>query len=147
MKVVGRRSGLIPCGGTLKRVAAPGVLLIGDAAGWVSPLTGGGIRLAFRYGRRAASLIADHLLAGGAAPEVALAREVPKFALKRAARRLYDLAPPNMLMDVALGSAPARRIAERIYFHRRNETGVDRDAYLKWLESEARAPRTAREAS
>ena len=64
MRVVERRSGLIPCGGPPVRIAAPGVLLIGDAAGWVSPMTGGGIRLAFRYARRAASLIADHLQAG-----------------------------------------------------------------------------------
>jgi flavin-dependent dehydrogenase len=56
----------------LSRIAVPGVLLVGDAAGWVSPMTGGGVRLAFRYGRRAASLVADHLLNGGAAPEVAL---------------------------------------------------------------------------
>jgi len=36
MKIVGRRSGLIPSVGPLSKVAAPGVLLIGDAAGWVS---------------------------------------------------------------------------------------------------------------
>ncbi|MEX2319454.1 MAG: NAD(P)/FAD-dependent oxidoreductase, partial [Bauldia sp.] len=74
LKVMGRRSGLIPCGGPLKHTAAPGVLLVGDAAGWVSPMTGGGIRLAFKYGRRAAALVADHLLNGGPAPDVVLAR-------------------------------------------------------------------------
>ncbi len=135
MDVVGRRSGLIPCGGTLSRVAAPGVLLIGDAAGWVSPMTGGGIRLAFRHGRRAASLIADHLQ-GSAAPEIALARELPKFRLKRALRRALDLAPPNFLVNAALGTAPMRRVAEAIYFHHRGPGGVDREAYLRRLEAE-----------
>jgi geranylgeranyl reductase family protein len=136
MRVVGRRSGLIPAGGPLRRTAASRALLIGDAAGWVSPMTGGGIRLAFRYGRRAASLIADHLLNGGAAPEVALAREVPSFAAKRALRHALDLAPPNFLIDMALASAPMRRVAERLYFHRRNDAGVDREAYLRWMEEQ-----------
>jgi digeranylgeranylglycerophospholipid reductase len=134
MKVVGRRSGLIPCGGKLARTAAPGVLLVGDAAGWVSPLTGGGIRLAFKYGRRAASLIADHLLNGGGAPEHALAREVSHMQMKRMFRHLLDVAPPNALIDLALATAPVRRIAERIYFHRRNDAGIDREEYLRWLE-------------
>ena len=134
MRVVGRRSGLIPCGGPLRTIAAPGVLLIGDAAGWVSPMTGGGIRLAFKFGRRAASLIADHLMCGGPAPETVLAREVPTFRAKRMLRKALDLAPPNFLIDMALGLAPARRLAERLYFHSRNDTGIDRDAYLKWLE-------------
>ena len=136
MKIVSRRSGLIPCGGPLSRTAAPGVLLVGDAAGWVSPMTGGGIRLAFKYGRRAASLIADRLMCGGAAPELALAREVPRFRLKRALRRVLDLAPPNALIDLALATAPMRRIAERLYFHSRNDAGIDREAYLRWLETE-----------
>jgi flavin-dependent dehydrogenase len=138
MRVVGRRSGLIPAGGPLPRISAPGVLLVGDAAGWVSPMTGGGIRLAFKFGRRAASLIADHLLNGGAAPEIALAREVPKLRAKRMLRHALDLAPPNFLIDMALATAPVRRIAERLYFHRRNDAGIDREAYLRWIEQDAR---------
>ena len=139
MKVVGRRSGLIPCGGPLSRVAAPGVLLVGDAAGWVSPMTGGGIRLALRYGRRAASLIADHLQNGGPAPEVPLAREIPAFRLKRLLRAGLDLAPPNRLVDLALSTAPMRRLAERIYFRRRNDTDFDRETYRRWLDDQAAA--------
>jgi len=138
-RVVGRRSGLIPCGGPLRRTAAEGVLLIGDAAGWVSPVTGGGIRLALKFGRRAASLVADHLLSGGAAPERALAREVPPMHAKRLLRRALDAAPPNALIDAALATAPARRIAERLYFHTRNDAGIDRDAYLRWIEQQAEA--------
>jgi flavin-dependent dehydrogenase len=44
------------------RTAAMRGLSVGDAAGMVSPATGGGIRLAFQFGRRAAQAIADHLL-------------------------------------------------------------------------------------
>lgn len=142
LKVTGRRSGLIPCGGPLKRIATPGVLLIGDAAGWVSPMTGGGIRLAFKYGRRAASLIADHLMCGGPEPGAALAHEVPKFRAKLALRGALDLAPPNMFVNMALATRPMRRIAERLYFHARNDAGLDRDAYLTWLETESAAKLT-----
>jgi flavin-dependent dehydrogenase len=141
MKVRGRRGGLIPCGGSLRRIAAPGVLLIGDAAGWVSPMTGGGIRLAFRYGRRAASLIADHLINGGAPPERALAREVPRFRAKRLMRRALDFAPPNALLNRALATRPARAIAERVYFHRRNDAAIDREAYVRWIEEQTRPSR------
>ena len=139
LKVIGRRSGLIPCGGPLRRTAAPSVLLIGDAAGWASPATGGGIQLAFRYGRRAASLIADHLQCGGPAPETVLVHEVPRFRAKSLLRHCLDLAPPNILIDLALATTPARHLAERMYFHSRNTSGMDRAAYLQWLESETRS--------
>src|SRR5262249_5029481 len=136
MRVVGRRSGLIPCGGPLTRVAAPGILLVGDAAGWVSPMTGGGIRPAFRHGRPAASLVADHLLAGGPAPELALNREVPRFRLKRVLRLGLDLAPPNFLIDLALSTSSMRKVAEQVYFHARGTAGVDRDTYIQWLDKQ-----------
>lgn len=136
MKTVERRSGRIPCGGPVRRSAAPGVLLIGDAAGWVSPLTGGGIRLALRYGRRAAAYVADHLLNGGPAPESRLVNDVPALRWKRLLRRAFDLAPPDPLVNLALSTAPVRKAAELVYFHSRNARGVDRDAYRRWLDRE-----------
>ncbi len=136
-KVVGRRSGLIPCGGPLGRIAAPQVLLVGDAAGWVSPMTGGGIRLAFRYGRRAASVVADHLQNRGPAAEAVLSRELPGYAVKTMLRRALDLAPANAMINLALATAPVRRLAEHVYFHRRGSEGLDRETYLRWLEAEA----------
>jgi hypothetical protein len=48
-----------------------------------------------------------------------------------------------VLLDLALATAPMRRIAERLYFHRRNDAGIDREAYLRWLERQAGADRTA----
>lgn len=135
-RVVGRRSGLIPCGGPLRRIGALGVLLVGDAAGWVSPLTGGGIQLALKHGRRAASHLADHLLNGGPAPEALLGRELPAFRLKTALRRSFDLAPPDMVMNAALRTAAMRRFAEHVYFHRRDGGGIDRAAYLERLAEE-----------
>jgi len=136
MKVVGRRGGMIPAGGVVAPAGGRQVMLIGDAAGWVSPATGGGIRLAFRWGRRAAALLADHLQCGGRDPALALARELPRFRLKRVLRRLLDLAPPNAALELALGTAPMRALAERVYFHRRGGN-VDRATFAAWLDQQS----------
>jgi flavin-dependent dehydrogenase len=124
-----RRSGLIPVGGKVSPFAAPNVLLIGDAAGHVSPMTGGGIRLALRYGRRAGQLIADHLQRGGPPPDIVLAREVPSFGAKLLLRRTLDLGPPNFLYDLMLSTPLMRWFAERVYFHRRALPGSSLDAF------------------
>jgi flavin-dependent dehydrogenase len=123
-RIVERRAGRIPAGGLVHPWSAPGVLLVGDAAGMVSPATGGGIRLAFQFGRRAAQAIADHLLHLGPAPATVLARELPRFWLKRLMRAGLDLAPPNMLLDAVIATRPMRWLAAHIYFHRRGATGI-----------------------
>jgi digeranylgeranylglycerophospholipid reductase len=123
-----RRSGLIPCGGPVHPFAAPGVLLIGDAAGHVSPLTGGGIRLALRYGRRAAQLIADFLTRHGPPPEQALNAEMPSFTRKLALRRVMDLGPPNWLYDLMIGTPAMAWFARQVYFHRRAMPGDSLEA-------------------
>ena len=131
-RVIERRAGRIPAGGRVEPWSAPGVLLIGDAAGMVSPATGGGIRLAFQFGRRAAQAIADHLLHLGPPPASALARELPRFGLKRALRAGLDLAPPNFLVDALIATSPMRWLATHLYFHRRGTKG------LRFAEFEAR---------
>jgi flavin-dependent dehydrogenase len=117
---VERRSGRIPAGGLVHPWSAEGVLLVGDAAGQVSPATGGGIKLAFELGRRSAQVIADHLLDLGPPPALALAAEMPQFAMKKAMRTALDLAPPNWALDIALSLPPMRWLAQQVYFHRRN---------------------------
>ncbi len=122
--IVERRSGLIPCGGALRNFSDHQVLLIGDAAGLVSPMTGGGIRLAFRSGRRAAQTISDYLLDLGPEPGSVLAREQPGFGIKKIMRRGLDLAPPNWLVDFGLTFPGAKSMARRVYFHRRGNAGI-----------------------
>lgn len=51
-RVIGRRGGLIPVGGRVAPFGADRVLLVGDAAGIVSPLTAGGIHTALDSGWR-----------------------------------------------------------------------------------------------
>jgi len=41
--VLSRIAGGVPCGITLKKISAPGIMLVGDAARQVNPLSGGGI--------------------------------------------------------------------------------------------------------
>jgi len=124
IKVTERRSGLIPAGGTLSHLGTRRTMLIGDAAGMVSPLTGGGIHTALRFGRRAAQLVSDHLEDRGPHPVAALTREAPRFTAKRWLRRALDLAPPNLLIDALLMTAPARALAQRLYFHTRASDGI-----------------------
>ncbi len=114
-----RRSGLIPSGATLRRTHAGRVMVIGDAAGHVSPLTGGGIVQTLRLGRRCAQLAADWMFAGGDHPAVVLAEEAPRFRGKLLLRRLLDLAPPNWLWNAAIGTAAFRSLAQATYFHQR----------------------------
>src|SRR6202007_774363 len=52
-----RRGGLLPVNGVLRRIACERGLLVGDAAGAVSPLTAGGLDGAMRLSELAANVI------------------------------------------------------------------------------------------
>ena len=118
-ETLNRRSGPIPCGGVVSPIASHRVLLTGDAAGLVSPLTAGGIRLAFQYGRRAGAAIAAYLQDGGPDPGHEMARAYPNFTLKAWMRRCWSFAPPNSLLNAALFTPPAQALAQWIYFQKR----------------------------
>jgi geranylgeranyl reductase family protein len=132
-RIIERRSGPIPVGGAVHPFAAERVLLVGDAAGLVSPLTAGGIHPAFRYGRRAAQVISDHLLDGGPAPGRVLDREYPRYRWKALLRRGLDRDPPNWLYDWTLGLPPMRAFAQLVYFHRKGlKTRAGWRDLLRW---------------
>ncbi len=59
-----RRGGRIPVGGVLKRIGNRQGLLVGDAAGAVSPLTAGGLDPGMRLSTFAAGVIADFFESG-----------------------------------------------------------------------------------
>ncbi|MEV0824534.1 NAD(P)/FAD-dependent oxidoreductase [Nonomuraea rubra] len=61
---VERRGGPIPVGGVLRRLACPAGLLVGDAAGAVSPLTAGGLDPCLRMSDLAAAVTAEYLRTG-----------------------------------------------------------------------------------
>lgn len=115
--LVERRSGVIPVGGVVRPAAAGRVLLVGDAAGTVSPLTAGGIFTALDFGARAADAIADRLAGTGPDPALALPRQYPKYRAKRWLRRALDLGPPNWLVNLLIGTRPMQALARVVYFH------------------------------
>jgi digeranylgeranylglycerophospholipid reductase len=116
-RVVERRSGLIPCGGCVAPLGRGNVLVVGDAAGMVSPMTAGGIYTAIDHAAAIADAVADRLAGAGPDP-LAVARACyPRFAVKRWMRRALDLGPPNWLYDLMIGTRPMRALAQLVYFH------------------------------
>jgi flavin-dependent dehydrogenase len=60
-KVIERRGGRIPVGGVLRNIANDRGLLVGDAAGAVSPLTAGGLDPCMRLSTFAAKVVGNYL--------------------------------------------------------------------------------------
>ncbi len=116
------RAGLIPCGGVVRPAAARRVLLVGDAAGMVSPVTAGGIHMALRHGLLTGHAIADFLSGRGPDPVEHLAQTYPSFRLKRLLRFLFDYFQTDWAFNLLLSTRPVREAASLVYFHRR---GID----------------------
>lgn len=113
------RAGMIPCGGVLPVVARERALLVGDAAGMVSPVTAGGIHTALQHGERAGDAIARFLRGEVEDPAGWFVRSYPRFRLKRALRWAFDNFQSDWMFNRLLGTPPMRRMAELVYFHRK----------------------------
>ncbi|MET3442724.1 flavin-dependent dehydrogenase [Variovorax paradoxus] len=113
------RAGMIPCGGILPVVARERALLVGDAAGMVSPVTAGGIHTALQHGERAGDAIARFLRGEVEDPAGWFVRSYPRFRLKRALRWAFDNFQSDWMFNRLLGTPPMRRMAELVYFHRK----------------------------
>jgi flavin-dependent dehydrogenase len=111
------RAGLIPCGGVVKPVAARRVMLVGDAAGMVSPVTAGGIHTALKHGLAAGHAIADYLRGKNEDPSGWFVRSYPRFRAKRVLRFLFDHFQSDALFDLLLGTKLMRTAASIVYFH------------------------------
>ena len=114
-----RRGGRIPVSGISRRIATRSALLIGDAAGAVSPLTAGGLDAALRLSTYAAGLIDRALVTGED-----LSRSysgVPyraRFVSRLWMRRLYTMLGPRSTeaaMTLAMRT-PLRHLAEKVFF-------------------------------
>jgi digeranylgeranylglycerophospholipid reductase len=134
---IGRRGGLIPCGGGVRPFKRDCVMLLGDAAGMVSPLTAGGIHPAIQLGRAAGIAISDYLLESGRDPARVLRSLAPSFRFKRVLRMTFDFAPPNWTYDLALSSHLMRHIAQTVFFHHRGLFSLEawRDMFRPRLEA------------
>jgi flavin-dependent dehydrogenase len=113
------RAGMIPCGGLVSPVAAPRVLLAGDAAGMVSPLTAGGIHTALKHGLAAGHAIGDYLAGRRADPCTWFVDSYPRFRAKRLLRFLFDRFQSDLAFDLMLNTKAVRAAASVVYFHRK----------------------------
>lgn len=120
--LIANRGGLIPVGGILRRTFCERVVLIGDAAGTVSPLTAGGIHHAIHYGGRLGALAADYLQGDGPHPGPSLVREYPSFAGKLLARAAFEAAP-NLIFDTLIGAPLAGAAARYVFFMKKRVPG------------------------
>ncbi len=118
INIVAKRAGLIPVGGPVDPIAGDRVLLVGDAAGLVSPLTAGGIHTALESGHAAAVAIAAQLARDSGAVLIATI-EVPKFRTKRLLRAAFDLFQTDGLVNLLLRTGALTGAARLVYFHRR----------------------------
>lgn len=114
-----RRGGLIPVGGVVSPIARHRALLVGDAAGMVSPLTAGGIHKALELGGLAGKAITEYLTGQGPSPERILLSAAPTWRFKRQLRRLANIGIPNSLLELTFNNFLFRRFAQLIFFHHR----------------------------
>jgi flavin-dependent dehydrogenase len=122
-RCVERRGGRIPVGGVLERIANGRGLLIGDAAGAVSPLTAGGLDPCMRLSSLAASVVAEFIETGDAR---ALARYSgerfrARFVSRLWMRRVLSSVRSPSLLEVGcalLRLSPLDALARHIFFGR-----------------------------
>jgi len=119
MRPASIRAGLIPCGGVVRPAAAERALLIGDAAGMVSPLTAGGIHTALKHGTAAGRAIAEFLWGRKSDPSAWVVGSCPRFRTKRLLRHAFDHLQSDTLFNLLLGTWPMRAAASIVYFHRK----------------------------
>ena len=122
-KQVEARAGLIPVGGVLKNIANAIGMLIGDAAGAVSPLTAGGLDPCMRLSAFASSVVTEYLSTGDAQVLQAYSGELfrKRFASRLWARRIAaTLRQPQLLeLGCALLRLPVfTRLANHVFFGR-----------------------------
>ncbi|HYC88446.1 MAG TPA: NAD(P)/FAD-dependent oxidoreductase [Thermoanaerobaculia bacterium] len=127
-----RRGGYIPVNGILRRIACPRGLVVGDAAGAVSPLTAGGLDGAMRLSTFAADVIVDYFATGD--PKVLAQYSGDRFRARilarrwmRNAMRLFSSSP--LLMESAFAALRVpllRGIAEHVFFARGSFPDVGR---------------------
>lgn len=118
-KIVAHRGGLIPVGGLVSPFARGNVILLGDSAGIVSPLTAGGIHTALHYGKILGETIAKNLKENGEHPANVMARIYPHFYFKQGLRKIYEHLAPNWLLNVALTNPLFKFAASNVFFRRK----------------------------
>jgi flavin-dependent dehydrogenase len=120
---VERRGGRIPVGGVLRNISSPYGLLIGDAAGAVSPLTAGGLDPCMRLSSFAAQVIKEYLQTGDENALSAFCGDLfrARFASRLWMRRFIASVQSPALLEVAcagLRLPVVNKFARHIFFGR-----------------------------
>ena len=137
-KQIERRAGYIPVGGVLRNIANPNGLLVGDAAGAVSPLTAGGLDPCMRLSSFAAQVIGEYLSSGDPQALHVYSGELfrARFASRLWARRVASTFAHRQLLE--LGCAVLRfpllnRIARHVFFGRGSFPDVETSTTYAFL--------------
>jgi flavin-dependent dehydrogenase len=120
---VERRGGRIPVGGVLRRIANARGLVVGDAAGAVSPLTAGGLDPTLRLSNLAARVINDYLETNDVASLRSYSGELfrARFGSRLLMRRLFSATRQPALLELscaALRLPGFSRLAWEVFFGR-----------------------------
>jgi flavin-dependent dehydrogenase len=130
-KPVERRGGWIPVNGILRNIANRRGLLVGDAAGAVSPLTAGGLDGALRLSSFAADVIAAYLEHENESilRQYSGARFQSRFISRKWMRKVLRAVQTPALTELAfaaLRTPPLRALAEHVFFARGSFPDVPR---------------------
>ena len=122
-KQIETRAGFIPVGGVLRNIANSNGMLIGDAAGAVSPLTAGGLDPCMRLSAFAASVVSEYLSTGDEQVLQAYSGELfrSRFASRLWARRIASTLRQPHLLELGCGllRLPVfSRLATHVFFGR-----------------------------
>lgn len=125
-EIINRRGGYIPCGGPVNPIARDNICLLGDAAGFVSPMTAGGIHPAIEIGRMLGISISDYLQDGGYPPELVIKKHIPSYRYKKLLRNVNNIfIPPNSVLNFLLNNYLFKKTAQLIFFHHRGLMSVE----------------------
>lgn len=135
---VERRGGRIPVGGVLRRIACGRGVLVGDAAGAVSPLTAGGLDPCMRLSGLAAEVIAECLASGDTAAlaRYSGARFRARFASRLWMRRTLSAVNSPLFTEAGcalLRRAPFRQLARHVFFGRGSFPDVGSHRRAAWV--------------
>jgi len=122
-ELVETRGGRIPVGGVLRKIANENGLLIGDAAGAVSPLTAGGLDPCMRLSAMAANIIAERLECDNPDVLLAFSGELfrARFISRLWMRRIISVFTNQTLLELGfafLRGKIGRKLAKHVFFGR-----------------------------
>jgi flavin-dependent dehydrogenase len=129
-KLIERRGGRIPVGGVLRHIANDRGLLVGDAAGAVSPLTAGGLDPCMRLSTFAARVIGDYFETGDPGVLAAYSGDLfrTRFISRLWMRRMIAVAQASVLVEMgcALLRMPGlNSLAWHVFFGRGSFPDMD----------------------